>query len=140
MLGKKEKTGFESPNRLNTFVEGTRIIGSVNSESNIRIDGDIEGDVFSAGKVVVGENGTVKGNLNCNEAEVLGKLEGDLRVDQLLVLREKSLIHGNIRTNRILVEEGAQFFGNCEVGGKVPEKKKQKPTVVVNDNPEDLVY
>ncbi len=140
MLGKKEKKIFENPGRLNSIVEGTKIVGSLTSESNIRIDGEITGNVFSAGKVVIGETGYVKGDLSCYESEILGKLEGNVRVDQLLVLKDKAVIHGDIFTNRIQIEEGAIFEGQCKVYGNIPEKKEIPPIIVTENNPGDIVY
>ena len=54
---------FESPERLNRLVEGTKIVGDIFSESNLRIDGEVQGNISTAAKVVIGENGYLKGNL-----------------------------------------------------------------------------
>ncbi|MGJ8661544.1 MAG: bactofilin family protein, partial [Bacteroidota bacterium] len=106
MIGKKKNVNFEAPDRLNRFVEGTKLIGELLTESSIRIDGEIQGNVNCAGKVLIGESALIKGNLICNEAEIEGTVEGDLKIDTLLVLREKARISGNINTAKIEVHQG----------------------------------
>jgi cytoskeletal protein CcmA (bactofilin family) len=140
MIGKKNNSShIEAPDRLNRLVEGAKIIGELITDSSIRIDGEVQGNITCAGKVLLGENAMVKGNLTCNEADIEGKVVGDLKVDSLLTLREKAKIEGNISTNRIEIHQGAIFLGNCSMGGSssnvnnktVPQAQKQ---------PEDIVY
>jgi cytoskeletal protein CcmA (bactofilin family) len=139
MLLKKEKTSFESPDRLNRIVEGTKLMGEMIADSNIRIDGEVIGNVTCAGKVVVGENGKITGNLTCNEADVEGLIEGDVQTDTLLCLREKSKVVGNIQTAKIEINQGAVFLGNCSMGST---NKRDKGVPVQNrkTQPEDIVY
>ena len=114
---KKDKSAFESPDRLNRLVEGTKLIGELITDSNIRVDGEIEGNLSCAGKVVIGENAKIVGNLTCGEADIEGKIVGDIKVDELLILRSKSKIEGNIQTGKIEVNQGAIFVGNCQMAG-----------------------
>ncbi len=139
MILKKEKASFESPDRLNRIVEGTRIIGELIADSNIRIDGEVKGNVSCAGKVVVGENGKIIGNLTCNEADVEGFIEGEVKTDALLCLREKSKIVGNIHTAKIEITQGAVFLGNCSMGGH-SNANKGVPIQHKKNQPEDIVY
>lgn len=122
-MKKRERSTFESPDKLNRLVEGTKINGDIQTDSNIRIDGEIIGNVNCSGKVVIGETGLIKGNLNCSEADIEGNIEGDLNVDSLLVLHEKSKISGNIHTSKIEIHQGAIFLGNCDMGPKRAQLK-----------------
>jgi cytoskeletal protein CcmA (bactofilin family) len=117
MLNRKEKTNFESTDSVNRLVEGTKIIGDIISESNIRIDGEVEGNITTSAKVVIGENGCLKGNLTCQEADIEGRIEGKLMVEGLLILRDRSNIQGDIYTNKLHIEEGAIFLGACKMNG-----------------------
>lgn len=138
MLGKKTNTpNFEAPDRLNRLVEGAKIIGELITDSSIRIDGEVQGNITCAGKVLLGENALVKGNLTCNEADIEGKVLGDLKVEALLTLREKAKIEGNIFTNRIEIHQGAIFLGNCSMGGV---KASNSKTTQAQKQPEDIVY
>lgn len=115
-MKRKEKSIFESPERLNRLVEGSKIIGDLFADSNLRIDGEIQGNVSTSSKVVIGENGRISGNLSCLDADIEGYVEGNITVEGLLVLREKAKINGNISTSRIQIDEGAAFNGKCQMG------------------------
>lgn len=118
MIKRKEKIQFESPERLNRLVEGAKIVGDLIADSNLRIDGEILGNVSTSSKVVIGENGIIKGNLTCQEADIEGNIDGKLNVEGLLILREKAVVKGNIQTGRLHIEEGAVFLGQCSMGNQ----------------------
>lgn len=139
MIGKKNKTNFEAPDRLNRFVEGTKLIGELITETSIRIDGEIRGNVNCAGKVLIGENAIIKGNLICGEADVEGSIEGDMKIDGLLVLREKARVQGNIETSKIEIHQGAIYSGNCVMAG-MKANTKSAPIKTSVEHPEDIVY
>ncbi len=125
MIKRKEKAPFESPDRLNRLVEGTIIKGDIHSESNLRIDGEVIGNITTTSKVVIGEGGFVKGNLDCLEADIEGKVEGTLSVESLLILREQSKIYGDIHTTKLHIEEGAFFLGSCKMAGGTKYSPKE---------------
>jgi cytoskeletal protein CcmA (bactofilin family) len=139
MIGKKNSSNHEAPDRLNRFVEGTKLIGELITETSIRIDGEIVGNVNCAGKVLIGENAVIKGNLICSEADIEGSVNGDMKIDGLLVLREKARIHGNIETSKIEIHQGALFVGNCEMAG-MKSTNKSVPLKKGAEQPEDIVY
>jgi cytoskeletal protein CcmA (bactofilin family) len=137
MLKRKEKIQFESPDRLNRLVEGTRIVGDLISESNIRIDGEVQGNVTTTAKVVIGETGFIKGNLTCQEGDVEGKIEGKVLVEGLLILREQAKVYGDIHTSKLHVEEGAVFLGEC----KMSSAGEQRPASAgFTSSADDIVY
>ena len=136
----KKKIGGmgDSPDRLNVIVEGSKIIGDFIAESNVRIDGEIQGNVSSSSKIVIGSTGLIKGNLICADADVEGRIEGLLKVEGLLTLRAKAKVTGEITTAKIQIEEGAEFSGQCKMSNFTPE-----PTVTStkeNSLQEDVVY
>lgn len=109
----RSTTANDSNERLNVIVEGTRIQGDIVTESNLRIDGEVRGNVSSKSKVVIGANGRIKGNLICSDADIEGNIEGILTVSNVLSLKTTAMVIGEISTSRISIEEGAQFSGNC---------------------------
>lgn len=113
----KKKVGVmgDSPDRLNVIVEGSKIIGDFIAESNVRIDGEIQGNVSSSAKVVIGRTGIINGNLVCADSDVEGKIDGVLKVENLLTLRSTAKVVGEISTSKIQIEEGAEFSGNCKM-------------------------
>ena len=112
-MKKKGTVSFDSPDKLNVIVEGSKVIGDMITESNLRIDGVVEGNVTAASKVVIGQTGRIKGNLTCGSADIEGNIEGVLKVEGLLSLRTSAVINGEITTAKLQVEEGANFSGNC---------------------------
>jgi cytoskeletal protein CcmA (bactofilin family) len=112
-MKKKGAVSFDSPDKLNVIVEGSKVIGDMITESNLRIDGVVEGNVTAASKVVIGQAGRIKGNLTCGSADIEGNVEGVLKVEGLLSLRTSAVINGEITTAKLQVEEGANFSGNC---------------------------
>ena len=126
----------DSPDRLNVIVEGTKIVGDFIAESNVRIDGEIEGNVSSSAKIVIGQTGLIKGNLVCADADIDGKIEGMLKVEGLLSLRSKARVIGEITTARIQIEEGAEFSGQCKMSNFTASTSSVKE----NTLQEDVVY
>lgn len=130
---------FESPDRLNRLVEGTRIVGDLISESNIRIDGEVQGNVTTASKVVIGENGFIKGNLSCQEADIEGRIEGNLAIEGLLILRESAKVYGDIQTIKLHIEEGGFFLGACKMFGG-PNPANSVSMVSAEKDADDIIY
>jgi cytoskeletal protein CcmA (bactofilin family) len=138
MLKRKEKSHVDNPERLNRLVDGTKIVGDIFSESNLRIDGEVQGNISTKGKVVIGENGLVNGNLTCQEADIEGKINGNLSVESLLILRETAKITGDIQTARLHMEEGALFFGSCAM--RNASANENTTSMRQENRSEDLVY
>lgn len=98
---------------------GARITGNVYSEEDIRIEGFLEGDLVCKGKVILGPQSILKGNVTCLNAEVSGIIEGDVDAAELLSLRERAQIKGAIKTSTLIIEPGASFNGTCEMSGSM---------------------
>jgi cytoskeletal protein CcmA (bactofilin family) len=114
---------FEPENKLpNMIGPGTKIIGNIETNGDIRIDGAIEGDILSKGKVVIGPNGNVKGEIKCVNCEVSGKINGKILVSELLSLKASSNISGDIKTGKLTIEPGAVFTGTCTMDHGAPGK------------------
>jgi cytoskeletal protein CcmA (bactofilin family) len=134
---KKNKVNYDSPDRLNRLVEGAIINGDITLDSSFRLDGKIIGNINCDGKFVLGDKGDVKGNIQCLEAEIEGSIEGDLRVNDLLVLRKTAVLTGTIQTSRIVIEDGAQIGGSIKTSDA---PKSQAQPVPKNQEESDIVY
>jgi cytoskeletal protein CcmA (bactofilin family) len=119
-------------NSINLVGVGTVITGDVNSNGDIRIDGTLNGNLVTKGKVVIGETGKAKGEINCKNSDVSGEIEGKIVVTELLSLKAASKINGDIIANKLAIEPGAKFTGNCTMNGKSSsfgfEEKTEKDT------------
>ncbi|MEY4571353.1 MAG: hypothetical protein RLZ10_557 [Bacteroidota bacterium] len=110
---KKDFFGSENNGGFNKIIEGTEITGDIVSDSNIIVEGDIIGNISCSGKVIIGNTGKITGNLVCIDADIEGTLEGELTIENLLVLRSTARIMGDIETVRLAIEEGGFFEGAC---------------------------
>jgi len=113
---KKAKTSMSSNMQQNRIVQGTKIIGSIVSDGGFRIDGEVEGDVKTQGKVVIGATGKIKGTLTCENADIEGGFNGKLIVKETLSLRSTATIEGEVCINKLAVEPGATFNATCTMG------------------------
>jgi cytoskeletal protein CcmA (bactofilin family) len=105
----------DSPS-INLIGSGTSIEGEIKSNGDIRIDGTHSGKIATKGKVVIGATGVVEGEINCQNADISGVLKGKIAVVELLVLKASSKLSGDIVTNKLAIEPGAIFSGNCNMG------------------------
>ena len=123
-------------NGSNIIGIGTKITGDVNANGDIRVDGSLNGKLITKGKVVIGETGKVKGEISCKNSDVEGSIEGKITVSELLALKTKARIHGDIIANKLAIEPGCQFSGNCDMStiapvneGPVKIEPEEKPAL-----------
>ncbi|MDZ7613435.1 MAG: polymer-forming cytoskeletal protein [Flavobacteriaceae bacterium] len=115
----------------NVVSKNTIFSGDFLSEGDFRIDGKIDGNITTSGKVVIGKEGIVNGNITCTNAEIEGLFTGILVVDELLSLKATSVINGEVTLGKLMVEPGAELNAVCTVKGTVKqmyhdESKTQK--------------
>lgn len=106
-------------NTINRITEGTSIQGDIKSDSNIRIDGIFKGNIVTSGRLVIGPSGKVDGSIQCDHAKIEGELEGRISVKDLLSLKNTARVNGKIYTDKLSIESGANFTGECHMGAKV---------------------
>lgn len=94
---------------------GTTITGVITSTSDIRIDGVFEGTVYTKGKLVIGESSKVKGKVLCGSCDLWGMVEGEIYVEDLINLKNKSTLTGSLKAPKLGIEVGAIFNGNCNI-------------------------
>ena len=102
-------------NEISRIAEGVSLKGDLSSRNDVRLDGCIEGIVYSQGRVVVGENAVIKGSVLCSNIDLWGQVEGDMYASEVLVLKSSAKVKGGIHTNKIQVEMGARIDGTCEM-------------------------
>ncbi|WP_430812726.1 MULTISPECIES: bactofilin family protein [unclassified Carboxylicivirga] len=111
---------FDTENKLpNMIGPGTKIKGDIETNGDIKIDGSIDGNIISKGKVLVGQNGIVTGEVKCTNCDIYGSFDGKLTVTELLSLKASSKLHGDVKTSKLSIEPGAVFTGTCNMDDKV---------------------
>lgn len=102
----------------NTITTGTSIEGIINASSDVRIDGNLKGTLSCSGRVIVGPQGTITGDVNCQNAVIEGTFSGNLKVTEILNIKETAKVDGEIVTGKLQIHPGAVFNGNCSMGGQ----------------------
>lgn len=114
----------KNPNQVlerNIISKNTSISGDIDSEGDFRIDGVVEGTIKTSGRVVIGSEGTVKGTVECSNADIEGVFSGKLIVSELLSLKSSAKINGEVFINKLSVEPNATFNATCTMKNGVKE-------------------
>jgi len=124
MFNKEEKkVAEEISNSSNIIGKGTMVEGSLETYGNIRVEGQVIGNIKTKSKVALGQSSRVEGNILAQNAEVAGEVSGTVEVTELLLLKSTAVISGDIITNKLIVESGATFNGGCKMGVTIKEIK-----------------
>jgi cytoskeletal protein CcmA (bactofilin family) len=135
MFNTKNKTDMQQPpvsgNGTTLISSGTTLKGDISSNSDLRIDGTIIGNIQSSAKIIIGASGVVEGDINGNQADVVGKVSGNIRAKELLQLRGESVVEGNLYAGKLQIEPSATFNGQCHMGGNVVGMTSNEPQAAV---------
>ena len=114
-----EKSSSKSSSNSATLISsGTVLKGDVKSDNDLRIDGTIKGNVISSAKIIVGPSGIVEGNIQGVNADITGKVIGNIAVKELLQLKGECNIDGNITAVKLQIDPTATFNGKCQMGAQ----------------------
>jgi cytoskeletal protein CcmA (bactofilin family) len=122
---KKNETNKELENINSSTIigKGTVLEGNIETLGNIRIEGRAIGNVVSKSKIAMGESSMVEGNILAQNAEIAGEVKGVVEISDMLILKSSAIVHGDIITNKMIIESGATFNGQCKMGAPVKEIK-----------------
>lgn len=115
---KKPRAMNEIGGQPNRIEKNTKIKGDIISEADFRIDGKLDGNVKTSGKVVIGKDGYIHGKVECVNADIEGSFNGELLVSDLLSLKSSAVIEGTVSVTKLAVEPGATFNASCTMKGK----------------------
>jgi cytoskeletal protein CcmA (bactofilin family) len=114
------KDKSNTSDRLNAnatmIAEGTTLKGDLHSNHDLRIDGTIHGNVSSSAKIVIGPSGKIEGNMEGRNADISGKVNGNIQVSEILQLRAQCQVQGDITAETLQVDPSAVFNGKCKMG------------------------
>lgn len=142
MFSSKEKNNSSThsstfSSSVNSIGEGTFVEGTINADSDIRIDGEIKGNLSCKGKLILGERGKIVGDIECTNALIEGEIRGKIVVKELLQVKDSAIIDGDISTDKLNVESGAVFNVNCNMGQTSPASsmsaKKSSPVLATEE-------
>ncbi len=110
--------GHVPQQRLETVIgDGTRFSGELCVDGDLRIDGEVEGQISVSNALVVGKTGVVKADIDSGGAEIAGRVVGKIKSKERVVLLGGSRLEGDVQSATFKIEDGAFFQGNCVMGG-----------------------
>lgn len=130
----KGNNNEKSSTELNFLGAGTRLEGTINSDNSVRVDGTIKGKLICKNTLTVGLNGEIEGEVEAKNAIVGGKIKGKVKISEKLVLESKSILIGELKASKLIIDEGAVFEGSSDMGAKAdkinaPTQQFKKPEV-----------
>ncbi|MEZ4687826.1 MAG: polymer-forming cytoskeletal protein [Bacteroidia bacterium] len=138
MFGKNETNGRQpevatrpGAGGTNTISRGTVIEGNITAEGDMRIEGKVIGTLVCNSKLVVSGTGYIEGAVDARNAVVEGEIKGNVVTRELLQIDKSGKVHGDIFTQKLVVQMGATFTGNCKMGDAAKDmlnKKQARPS------------
>jgi cytoskeletal protein CcmA (bactofilin family) len=123
---KNQSVAF-NPNTLNIINSGTQILGDVNSDGDMRVDGTIKGYLTSKARLVLGPTAVIEGDVKAANIEISGEVNGNIYATELLTVKATAKISGDIVSNKLIIEAGAVFNGTSKMN-------KPKEASLTNNN------
>lgn len=111
----QKRAADEISNSSNVIGKSTTITGTITAAGNLRVEGVVQGDINSQAKVALGTEAQVEGNITAQNADLEGKVKGNLSITDVLVLKATAVITGDISTGKLVIEPGVVFNGNCKM-------------------------
>lgn len=112
------KKNFIDDISINTIVgPGSLITGNVTAAGFLRIDGDIDGDVQTQGRVIIGEDARVRGNIHAASVSVGGIVQGDIIAPDYVVILSSGMVIGSVLTQKLRVDNDVILHGFCSAAG-----------------------
>lgn len=116
-MARERDMGASPPEQVISIIgPGMKIVGDLDTDGAVRIEGTIQGNIRAGKAVVVGKEGLVEGDILTQDAVVSGRIKGSLRAESRLEIQATSRLEGEISAGRMQVEEGAYLNGTMKIG------------------------
>ena len=116
MFGKEPDNQAMAGGQTSIIAQGCKFEGKVEVRGTLRVEGEFKGDIGTPESLVIGKTGTVNGKVTVKNAIIGGKLIGNIVADNKIELQSGSHVEGDIKTKRLVIDEGVFFEGNCSMG------------------------
>lgn len=125
MFDKAKKPYTDVLGKTNRIVEGTIIKGDIVSAADFRLDGELIGNFTSQGKLVIGPAGSITGDIICKNADIEGRFNGKIEVEEMLNVKATAFMNGEVLAGKLGVEPGAQFKASCSIKNPVKQMERE---------------
>lgn len=132
----KEGEPMNMEGKMNSIIgSGCKIKGTIDvKDGTLRIDGEFEGTVNCPGTLVVGKDGKVTADISVTSAVIGGRVHGNIDAKEKIELQAGSRLEGDIKTTRLVIDEGVFFEGSCKMS---PDNKSMSSSPVQSKQGED---
>src|SRR5450759_3482905 len=121
------RTEAESRGGAATIGKAVKLVGQIFSREDLYVDGEVEGTLEALDhKLTIGPNGTVRATIKAREVVALGAIHGNVEATDKIEIRKDAKLTGDIRTARIIIEDGAYFKGSIDIVKPEPVKAPAK--------------
>jgi cytoskeletal protein CcmA (bactofilin family) len=117
MFGKDPENHDTDSRQTSILAQGCKFDGKVEATGTFRIEGDFKGDIATPENLIIGKTGTVNASVKVKNAIIGGQLFGNIVAENKIELQSGSHVEGDIKTKRLVIDEGVFFEGNCSMGG-----------------------
>ena len=119
---------LSSPKDMNTFIaKGSEFVGKLTFEGTVRVDGKVDGEIFSKGTLFIGSDADIKAKINVDTVIIAGTINGNVTARQKIEMRSPARLTGNITTPSLVIEEGVMFEGQCKMDSTSVAKAETAP-------------
>ncbi len=129
MFGKDPENQDTDSRQTSILAQGCKFDGKVEATGTFRIEGEFNGEIATPENLIIGKTGKVDAAVRVKNAIIGGQLMGDIVAENKIELQSGSHVEGNIKTKRLVIDEGVFFEGNCSMGG--PSSRAPKPPAAV---------
>lgn len=116
--------------------EGTDFKGILTFEGTVRVDGRLEGEIYTKDTLIVGESAVVGAEINVHTIVISGIVRGNINASGKIEVHRPGKLYGNVKTPSLYIEEGVIFEGNCVMTEDASEEKKVSPIAAQAEEPE----
>lgn len=132
----KNKFSFAADS-ISTVAASMKVVGDVEADHDMRIDGHVVGNIYCKARVVLGESGHIEGDLHAANADIFGFINGNIITNETLCMKSKSTVTGNITVGNLSIEPNASFNGKCSMtppGSTTSSSYVNQNTMVLQEN------
>ena len=123
----KKGSGTPEQSEITAFLgKGTEFKGVLSFEGTIRVDGKVEGEVLSKDTLIAGDGALLQGEITVGTLISSGRIMGNISASQKVHILAPANIQGNIKTPKLIIEEGVTFNGKCEMAAGELKAVEQK--------------
>jgi cytoskeletal protein CcmA (bactofilin family) len=126
MFGKEPDNQNMAGGQTSILAQGCKFDGKIEVRGTLRIEGEFKGDIGTPESLVIGKTGVVHAKVKVKNAIIGGQLFGNIVAENKIELQSGSHVEGDIKTKRLVIDEGVFFEGNCAMGSG--QRKSPEPT------------